>query len=309
VSHGRALSALVALSALAGCGGNALANASEVTGPRVLAIVAEPPEAAPGTSVALRALTGGLSLPTQPRWTACARPEEVSTSLPLSSYGQFEPDRGCSSDSAAGVVVVGEGSSVRFEVPSDALTREDWLAAAYGRTLSRETLLRLGERVGLPLVLTVELTHGDTVVRAFKRVLITGREPRNSNPPPPRFRIEGTVFGTVPEGDADECVPEDGASLVVAPGQKVQVVPEENEQAWLESYEAIDAEGVVSTQREQAFYNFFATAGRYDLGRARAPERAPSWTAPATAGAVTHWLVVRDGRGGTSACHYTVDVR
>jgi hypothetical protein len=275
----------------------------------VLAIVAEPPEVAPGGRVALRVVAGGLAEPVAFHWTVCARPEEISTVLPLSSFGQFEPDRGCDSAGAAGVQALGEGSEVSFEVPHDSLSRQDWLAATYGADLPRETLDDLAHAAGVPLVFTVEFTHRGTMYRAFKRVPVTIRENRNHNPPPPRSSVDGRALAVDPNGERDLCVPVEGGPLVVPPGRRVLVSPAPGEDPWLEEYLELDAEGVPTPRREQAFYNFFATAGRWDLGRARAPERNPSWTAPTTAGVVTHWLVVRDGRGGTAVCRYRVEVR
>ena len=104
--------------------------------------------------------------------------------------------------------------------------------------------------------------------------------------------------------------PLDGAELSVRPGESVRIAPEAGEERWLEGFEVLDAQGVAVPQREEALYAFYGNGGVFALGRARLPEREPVWTAPSTPGVtVLHWLVVRDGRGGTSACRYAVDVR
>lgn len=46
-------------------------------------------------------------------------------------------------------------------------------------------------------------------------------------------------------------------------------------------------------------YSFFATAGDLDALRSTDLDPAVDWTAPAEAGLVRFWIVVRDGRGGT----------
>ena len=73
---------------------------------------------------------------------------------------------------------------------------------------------------------------------------------------------------------------------------------------------------VLETKHESIRVSWFASAGRFDhavTGRDEA-EFATSttdngWTAPAAAGAVRLWLVIRDARGGQSFRSFTVQVR
>jgi hypothetical protein len=58
------------------------------------------------------------------------------------------------------------------------------------------------------------------------------------------------------------------------------------------------------TASEGAFFNWYATAGSWDFGRARAPDINPTWIAPKRTGDVTMWLVLRDGHGGASVCRW-----
>ena len=59
---------------------------------------------------------------------------------------------------------------------------------------------------------------------------------------------------------------------------------------------------------ESAYYSWFATDGMFLAERTRIPARNTVWNAPDRSGLVTFWLVVRDGRGGTSACRFVVNV-
>lgn len=300
-----------------GCGEQPLARRSRVSGPRVLAIVAEPPEVRPGERVSIRAVTGGLTMEPTFRWWVCARPEATTTFSAASTFGVAEPDQGCFGDAAVGTVELpSRGPSVTLSVPADLLTRIDALSAVYGRRLPVETLRTLARTVGLPFTIALEMSHGTTTVRAIKRVVVKDTMDPNVNPPRPRFRFgiapdggHGGVAIVPLEGDDDPCGREDRAPLQVHPGQRVEIAPDPNESAWLQEYDTLDSSGHISRLRETAFYSWFATDGWFSADRTRIPTRNTFWTAPNRPGSVTHWLVVRDGRGGTSVCRYVVDVQ
>ena len=111
------------------------------------------------------------------------------------------------------------------------------------------------------------------------------------------------------DGSDDLCEPADnGGPIVVRPEQVFEIAPDPTEEPWLEQYIVIDAYGRPALQRETAFYSWYATGGAYRDDRTRIPTRNTVWEAPQRLGSITHWLVVRDGRGGTSGCHYSVEV-
>ena len=81
---------------VAACNEAPLEMRSVVNAPRVLAIIADPPEVAPGQLVLVRAVLGGVPAGVAPRyrWFVCARPEASTTFVASSTFGQAEPDEG-----------------------------------------------------------------------------------------------------------------------------------------------------------------------------------------------------------------------
>lgn len=318
------------------CNDDPLDMRSIVAGPRVLAIVADPPEVAPGQFVGVHAVLGGVPRGVTPRyrWFVCARPEATTNFVASSTFGQSEPDEGCFGDGAVATIDLGARDEAIFAVPSNLLEQIEALRAVYGSSLSAASLRRIADTVGLPFTVSLELTVGSTTIRALKRVIVTTRTQTNTNPPPVRFRFavdrapdagipsldaallpDGGVpiaTGGIPfradPGDPERCLPEGVPSVSVERGAEVEIAPDEQEDSWLESYPTLTASGAVGTMREQAFYSWFATAGEFSLERTRRPIRDTVWTAPRTTGPVTQWLVVRDGRGGTSACRFELRV-
>lgn len=304
------------LAALAagGCSDPPLAARSVVIRPRILAIIAEPPEIRPGQITALRVVTGGLTLEPTFRWYVCARPEATTTFIASSTFGQAEPNSGCFPDSDAGASMIGQGPQVFLGVPADILDRLEALAAVYGANLSAESLRRIARTSGIVLTVAVEMTHGSTVVRAIKRVIVSDRPQLNTNPPPPAFTLRfggdaGTaVHMAISTDDREVCVPYPEQPLRARFGQRVEIAPADDEARWLEQYDSYDSNGGITPLREAAFYAWFTTRGWFEGERTRAPIRNTIWHAPYEQGTVTQWVVVRDGRGGASACRWTIEV-
>lgn len=318
MSHARATVLLAAaLFAPAGCDDRPLLPRSRVVSPRIIAIVADPPEIRPGQRTVVSVVTGGLTMPPRFRWLVCARPEATPNFVAQSTFGVAEPEQGCFGDGAVDVYPLpGEGPSTLFAVPADLLTRLEVLRAVYGRNLPAETLRRIAQTVGLTVTIAVEMTHGGTTVRALKRVVVVDRPDTNTNPPPPSFRFgvgpdggEGGIPVGRVAGDDELCARTNMGPLRVRTGQRVEIAPDATEDAWLESYDTLDSTGMLVRARETAYYSWFATAGDFAQDRTRIPIRNTVWIAPSQEGQVTHWLVARDGRGGTSVCRYVVDVQ
>jgi hypothetical protein len=310
--------ALAGVAATTGCDDPPLLPRSRVVSPRVLAIIAEPPEARPGQTVNLRVVAGGTTAPPTFRWYVCARPEATTTFTAQSSFGVAEPNAGCFPGNAAGLPVfaLGQGEAIAFPVPADLLQQIDALARVYGGNLSPESLRRIAQTSGLTMTLGVEMITDTVTVRAIKRVVVVDRERVNTNPPPPTFALHppgdagvGPVIRMVPAaGDSLRCEPDPPQEVVVRRRGELVVAPSPDEDPWLEAYDSYDATGGITPLRETAFYAFFATAGDFAEERSRPPLRDTTWTAPNTAGTVTHWVAVRDGRGGMSICSYAVRV-
>ncbi len=303
--------------AFASCSGPNFPASSIVTAPRPIAIVAEPPEINPGQLTVLHAITAGTTGEnTRFRWFVCARPEASATFTAQSTFGVTTDDQGCFGDASVQLGSVIEGPVFFFTVPVDVLQNVEALRAIYGANVSAASLRLIVATSGIPVTIAVEMTDGNTVVRAIKRVIVSTRMDTNRNPPPPSFR-----FGTPPDGgvggvhvaavpgDQETCAADNRAALVVHPSQVVQIAPDTNTASWLQSYDTLDSSGNPQHVMETAYYSFFATSGSYDDARTRLPIQNTIWHAPSTAGPATLWYILRDGRGGTSGCRYAVTVR
>jgi hypothetical protein len=277
---------------------------SEVTGPRVLALVAEPPEARPGQDVALSLLLVEAQDFTV-RWRACAGFDGFG-----GAQYETEPDEGCGGGTA---LPLGEGATATL---SGAVSQALWenLALAeviLGNALPRGTIERVRTSVGLPFLVEADVMADGRRIRAVKRVLISERSDPHVNPPPPRFALGELAISAVP-GEPFACAAEGGERPVLAPGEQLELVPEVGgdgeQEPWLERYSVLDLRGELTERDEVAFYSWFSTGGRLSEEITKSPLRNELWRTPASAGCHRLWLVVRDGHGGTSACGVDVTV-
>lgn len=275
--------------------------------PRVLAVIADAPTVEPGASVSVTPILGGNSAEGTFRWTFCVRPETASSGLPLSSFGAFEPERGCETTGAQSVADAQDTREATFRIPANLLDDDGALRTAFGPDISIDTARSLARRAGVSVVATLTWVVDGTVTTAFKRVLVKPAE-RNTNPPPPVVRMKGREL-RAPSGRIDErCEFTDGMGpLRVSPSERVFIEPDTSA-PWLEDFTYVDASGNDVRVSEQVFRNWFSTVGAWDFGRARAPDTNPTWIAPKAPGSATLWLVIRDGHGGTSACRWSAVV-
>ncbi len=301
--------------AFTSCSDPNFASRSRVNSPRILAIVAEPPEIHPGQLTVLHAVTGGASDSAHFRWFVCARAEASATFTAQSTFGQTEDDEGCFGDAAVQLGPVSEGPEYLFSVPVNVFDNLAALRAIYGASLSLASLQRIIAIAGIPVTIAVEMTDGNTVVRAIKRVIVSSAPVPNTNPPPPSFRFgvraDGGMGGVHVAGspnDPETCAADNRRAITVHTNQVVQIAPDADFDTWLEPYSTIDSSGGIQNTVEVAYYSFFATNGSWDDDRTRSPIQNTIWHAPARAGTSTLWIVVRDGRGGTSACRLSVNV-
>ena len=314
------VAALLALSAF-GCIPSPNFDPSEIVKtPRILAIVADHPDAPPGQDVRLTALVvdpdaRALAL----QWTACASAETLGGGgggLSGAQYGAPPPSVGCEPGQPMVVPLASEGD---VGVLPGALTMLAFselarLGDVFGSDLPPDTLQRLADDVGLPLTVQVTVRVGDEVlVRGFKRVLIRNSAPHGTNPPEPRVQIGDRWFttDTTPGAAPFECVPEDGgaAEVTIAHGARVALHPDPDDARWFEQYTVLDPQGGLLVHQESGYYSWFATAGHFAADVTQAPTRDNEWTAPAEPGSHSLWLVVRDGHGGNTACrvHATIE--
>ncbi len=299
--------------ALVGCTGS-LDPSEIVKTPRVLAVVAEPPESAPGTDIAVDAM---ISVPAEAprplalRWRACLDAASVlrDTGLPVEVPGRPECQE---ATLAEGVSFVVEGARTRALF--------DALASFAPLLGARAALLDLVlSTVGVAFEVELEVLDatGRVRVSAYKRVALTGRASPTTNPPPPRFRLDDALE-IVPDGRFT-CRAADGRTPRLRAGAEVPLEPllpdgsgfgdgdsAMAREPWLETFPVFDYTGGLTQGEEGAYYAWFATGGRLGEAITARPERGTRWTTPEEPGPASLWLVVRDGHLGTSACRLDV---
>jgi hypothetical protein len=276
------------------------AQESMIDRPRILAVVADPPEISPtrSDSTTLSILVAGAEEVSDVRWTACGMPSSFGTG---NQFGENDGDRGCGESS----ILLGAGERVavpleqaRAFLSSDALAR-----AALGAQLPAAVLEQIRTTIGIAATVQVEIKADNKRLRALKRVLVREHEQPGTNPPPPSFRFGETIVRSLGAEAPYRCAPDEG-ELHADPGETVALSPifDGDEEPWLEDYNVMDARGMIDTRKEQAFYSWFTDKGSLDDGMTRAPNRNNSWRAPDKKGCARLWLVVRDGHAGATAC-------
>ncbi len=281
--------------------------------PRALAIVAEPPEVAPGQpvdlSVMLAAPPGQSPLDYRVRWSVCGT---FLSEIMGSQYETGPQDRGCGPDAES----FGDGTQVRLpgEVSAALFANLEVASAIFGSLLPAGTVEAIKTEVGLPLLVEATVEADDRVLRAVKRVIINGGGRGHHNPPPPHFDFDDR------EIIADDrrpflCRAADAGPVRWPAGTEVELaprlVPGEDDpelEFWLESYPVLNARGELEERDEKAFYSWFSTGGEFEQGVTESPLRNEIWRTPDRTGPTPLWLVVRDGHGGTSACELEVEL-
>ncbi len=172
-----------------------------------------------------------------------------------------------------------------------------------------DSLLVVIAEVGVPLSVRLEVyRQGEQILVGFKRFAITMRADPTTNPPPPRFSLDGAFVSARDGDDPTLCVPE-GDALTVEAGAEVALDPDDDEEAWLETYPVFNFDGVVQENEESAYYSWFVTAGSVADDITQRPNDDTTWTAPEEPGTYPLWVVVRDGHLGMSWCRVDVVVR
>lgn len=272
--------ALLAAAVLAGgCAQKAdLAAASFVDGLRLLAVVAEPPEAAPGDPVTLTATAvDSHGRAVEVSWSACTLP----------SNGEANP--GCTDGSGAGLAALGSGAAIDFVMP-----------AIDGAALGPPDAT-----LGVYLPIVVHVRAGADVVDAVYRLRLrvaallpvgcTVGPPYGSNCAPNRNptidRID-PIDGGVPVGpDAPAIVAHDGSSW----GLGVHYTDDSSEEY-----------GNPAPVFERLATQWFATAGSFPdapVGGTGVQKFTLDRALPAAGGTVDLWAVGHDDRGGTMVIH------
>lgn len=297
-----------------------------VKSPRILAMTVDPPEVAFGEDVLVETLlvdADGSDLTTAPgvelRFMVCVSLRAIVSAAGLGDGGLTD-DCGEGGDDLVRLETGGDLPPGTARLPASALLGlAEGLMGAGGepppggeQTLDPEiarTLAAAIALVGVPLRVRLEVWRdGEPILFGEKLFAITQREMPTTNPPPPRFAV-GDTWLSAREGDPHACVPEAGEAPVVEAGAEITMSPDENEEAWLESYPAIDLSAELVINEESAYYAWFSTGGAFSADITQRPDRDVTWTAPEEPGTYPVWMVVRDGHLGISFCRADVIVR
>lgn len=294
-------------------------SGSIVKGPRVLAVLAEPPEIRPGETLDLSILIAGVEDPseTQISWRACGSFDGFFGGGGA-QYGDEPADEGCGGSLAFDL---GEGPTAQLPgvLTTSLFDNLDVIAMTLGSDLPEGVVEEIRSSVGIAFLVEATVRTEGKLIRATKRVLISENQAPHTNPPPPQFSFDGDQAVVAAPSDPLRCERQGGEPVSAAPGVAVELAPfagalvqadagAPDEEPWLETYNILNARGEPRERKERAFYAWYATAGSLDSGSTKSPLRNNVWRTPEQPGDYPLWLIIRDGHGGTSACELTVTI-
>ncbi len=282
---------------LAGCviGDNKYARPRDLTPTtfverlRILAIVAEPPEVAPGTPVTFTALVADPQndLPFK-AWLACP-PDQSGGSGCFVDLSQISPDATPEELAALGVIGFEPGFAPTYTPDASLLDGLD-------DTARREGINVTVELAAFPAALMVQdpaEVDFNAVEVAYKRLVVSDASTPNHNPSFTEFTVDGM---TVP----DDAVVE----LDVGEYYEIGVVIPDDA---IETYEYLNSEGVTEERTEEPYVDWYCTVPGLGEAYTLHPFTQADFV-PEQAGDATCWAIARDRRGGLAfrAQHFTI---
>ena len=309
---------------------------SLVGGPRILAVRGNPPEAKEGTPVAYDLLAvdiaGTMPMP-DASWVVCTAPRPPSENSAVATACFTVPDGAGPSPTFQAPVTAADPNDqttlgacsifgpLRPPLDSNARPRDPDVTGGFYEPV-RATIPRPGG--GDPLLafdlerIQCRLANAPIdIANQFNNPYSAMTNPNgyvaNSNPVlgPVTIAVGGGAPSPLSPIVAGMPAP---AAPTVDSGQRVSL-----EASWsadaVETFPVYDLRNVaLNPQREAMRVSWFATAGAFEhdvSGRAADDLELTAdndWVAPATAGAVHLWLVLRDSRGGVDFAEYELDV-
>ncbi len=273
---------------------------SLVTSTRILAVRADPPEAAPGKGVTYSALVAGADGTVHGApivWSYCTAPKPIGENNAVSAA--------CSN--AASLVPAGAGPTIGAPPPKDACSR-------FGPDTPPGGFRPRDPDVtgGYYQPLRLDLDGADAT---FELMRVTCNL---ANAPPD----VASAFVAAYTPNANPRLAPLGASVAGAP-VALDAIRAGSRVSFEASWDASDAEAYayydiaseeLVTKREAMRVAWYATGGAFDsesTGRAEndtATSTANGWTAPDAVGPIHAWVVLRDSRGGIAFASYEIAV-
>jgi hypothetical protein len=297
----RALAAAAALGlAGAACLPDVDERLSVVDAPRVLAVVSEPAEAAPGDEVGHRVHVAGPDGPidaSAASWAYCTAPKPATEDNAVSAA--------CLGDEAS--IALGDGAAIDAVMPDDA-------CLLYGPDTPPGGFRPRDPDATGGYYQPVRVELGGEVAFGMHRV---------------RCNLDGVPLAIARDfrdryvADRNPAAPVVAARADGAPLDLGAPIPAGSRVDLLASWPADDAEAFLALdratqtlvdRREAIRISWFATAGALAVDSSGRPEDDPVtaaanlWEAPAEPGTVHLWAVIRDSRGGSAVWHRAVTV-
>ena len=272
----RAFAAIVVAVAVCagGCTGEDLADASFVSGLRILGAQSEPPEAFPGNVVKLTAWvvdTRGNAVDVT--WNACVLP----------SNGLANP--GCTDGSGNGLVGLGSGETLSLPVPPVDATTLGAPDATYG--------------VYLPIVIHAS-AGGDSVDAIYRLRIHAFAAPGCTLLPPYN---PGCDLNQNPSIDRIDPLPDDGTPVATTRGTSWAMVARYGGDS-AEQYEIPSTDQ--PTVFERLITQWFSTGGTFPnqpVGGDAVQKLTIDGRLPPRGGTIDLWVVGHDDRGGSTMAH------
>jgi hypothetical protein len=297
---------------------------SLVSAPRVLAVRAEPAEAAPRANVTYRALvvdaSGEVTAPSLD-WAYC------NDRKPLAQLGPVSP--ACLQRAADFLSPLGVGAAVTASTPETACRQfgPDVPQAKLGEPAGRPVDPDPTGGYYQPLRLALATPAGDAFTLGRARITcgLFGATSEQLHDFASRYRANAnpSIDALTLAGGAVVPIASSGAVGTASTGERLTLraawseCPDRTQDCTgAETYAVFDlVSRSVVDHRESMRVAWFASAGTFDVDHVgRDGEGAVSfvedaWTAPPVPGRVHVWLVVRDDRGGVGWESYEVDVK
>ncbi|TNF29106.1 MAG: hypothetical protein EP329_16555 [Deltaproteobacteria bacterium] len=339
----RALALALAAPAVLGACMEELPRPSLVDDVRILGVSNAPAQAEPGDTVTLTALVvDPEDRPRTLRWATCLVPEQgfgffggssETGSSGGNGYGLDDPGS-CFDLAEAGdpwARVLGEGETATLVVPADLFDDDEALRLTYGLPADIELAAELKTLflgiAGVNLTVSLRVDVAGRTLEASKRVnvgvpSVLPDNPANENPTEATFHIARKVDLIEPPATADRpadgtCFSNEAGDITLVRGTRYVMTPQ-NIPVPQPTYAALvpgtttDQPFEFVYQQENWFFAWFATIEGLDKDASKGsavPENSIQLAedTPETEGDL--WIVVRDGRGGTTWCatHFTVE--